>query len=67
MVDLSSMIGPSSEWALAIENAIDDSGQIVGCGVNASGQQLAFLLTPVAESSSLVLLGVSAISAFACA
>ncbi len=57
MTDLNSLIDPNSGWTLEQAFAINDSGQIVGWGTNASGQTDAFLLTPVPEPSSLILLG----------
>jgi len=45
---------------------INAGGQIVGYGYLA-GQEAAFLLTPVPESSALVLLGIGAVSLLACA
>ena len=62
MVDLNSLIDPTSGWTLASARAINDSGQIVCDGENAAGQQDALLLTPVPEPSTLALLGVGAIS-----
>jgi probable HAF family extracellular repeat protein len=46
-------------WTLESANAINDSGWIVGSGVSPTGQQRAFLLTPVPEpgSCALALLG----------
>jgi len=55
MKDLNTLIDPTSGWTLQYANAINDSGQIVGVGSH--GSQRAFLLTPVPEPSTLVLLG----------
>jgi probable HAF family extracellular repeat protein len=54
MVDLNSLIDPQSGWELTSAQAINDAGQITGYG-QIGGQQHAFLLTPVAEPTSLVL------------
>ena len=61
MQDLNSLIPTSSEWELGHASSINDNGWIVGWGMNPSGQQHAFLLTPVPEPSTLVLLGAAAI------
>jgi hypothetical protein len=44
---------PNAGWTLQVATAINDSGEIVGHGVNPEGQEDAFLLTPVPEPSSL--------------
>ena len=65
MTDLNALIDPSSGWTLEFATAINDNGQIVGTGVNPSGQLDAFLLTPASptpEPSTLVLLIASAVA-----
>ncbi len=62
MTDLNTLIDPASGWMLSNATAINDSGQIVGEGINPQGQQHAFLLTPVPEPSTIVLLGIGAVS-----
>jgi probable HAF family extracellular repeat protein len=47
MTNLNTLINPNSGWTLEEANAINDSGQIVGLGINPSGQSDAFLLTPL--------------------
>jgi probable HAF family extracellular repeat protein len=61
MLDLNSMIPASSGWQLTEACAINDHGWIVGAGFNPSGQDHAFLLTPVPEPSTLALLAAGAI------
>ena len=61
MIDLNSTISSQSSWTLLDATAINDQGQIVGYGANPSGQDHAFLLTPVPEPSTFALLGVGAI------
>jgi probable HAF family extracellular repeat protein len=55
MVDLNSLIDPASHWELIGAGDINDSGLIVGTGLNPLGQEHAFLLTPtsVPEPSPL--------------
>jgi hypothetical protein len=45
LVDLNERIAPDSGWQLSRATAINDRGQIVGCGVF-QGQQAGFVLTP---------------------
>lgn len=45
--NLNDLIDPASGWTLVWANAINDSGQIVGWGINPSGQTHAFLLNPL--------------------
>lgn len=64
--DLNSLIAPNSGWTLYEANSINDLGQIVGYGRNPSGQYHAFLLDPVPEPSTLVLLGMAAVALLSC-
>lgn len=57
MVDLNSLIDPNSGWTLFDATGINDRGQIVGGGTNALGEGHAYLLTPVPEPPSVMLLG----------
>ena len=56
MQDLNELVSPSSGWTLQEATAINENGQIVGQGTNASGQTHAFLLTPVPEPSVFAML-----------
>jgi probable HAF family extracellular repeat protein len=67
MEDLNNLIPVSSDWTLLVASAINDNGQIVGQGINPSGQTDAFLLTPIStpEPSTLSLLIVGAVGLLA--
>ena len=55
--DLNSLIPPGSDWDLEAAMAINNSGQIVGYGINPSGQTDGFLLAPsVPEPRALAVL-----------
>jgi probable HAF family extracellular repeat protein len=60
MTDLNNLISPSPRWNLLEASAINNLGQIVGYGINPQGSEHAFLLTPVPEPSTFVLLGMGA-------
>jgi probable HAF family extracellular repeat protein len=62
--DLNNLIDPSSGWTLNMAKGINDNGQIVGIG-QVGGYNHAFLLTPVPEPSTILLLIVAAISLLA--
>jgi len=50
LFDLNSLIPPASDLYLQFTYAINDSGEIAGTGVDASGNQHAFLLIPCDEN-----------------
>ena len=50
MLDLNAMVDPFAGWTLRIASAINDSGQIAGCGTTPDGRRRAFLLTPVIKT-----------------
>ena len=63
MQDLNDLIAPGSGWTLEQANGINNSGQIVGFGIDPTGQTDAFLLTPTGTPgpSTLALLAAGAI------
>ena len=65
MYDLNSLLDDSgADWTLNVANSVNDHGAIVGEGINPSGKQDAFLLTPVPEPSSIILLTVGGLALF---
>ena len=56
LLDLNDLIGSSSGWELTFAYDINSLGQIVGCG-SIGGETHAFLMTPVPEPATFVLLG----------
>jgi probable HAF family extracellular repeat protein len=66
MTDLNQLTAGSG-WDLQSAMAMNNVGQIAGSGLNPAGQPHAFLLTPVPEPSSIVLLCVAAVGLFALA
>jgi probable HAF family extracellular repeat protein len=62
MTDLNSLISPTAGWTLEEATSINDAGQIVGYGVNPSGQVESYLLTPVPEPHSAALLAAAAVT-----
>jgi len=53
-IDLNSLIASNSGWIVQLANAINDSGEIVGSGVNSNGQTHACALVPVAGPNLLI-------------
>lgn len=54
-IDLNTLIDPASGWSLFLAYSINDSGWIVGTGLNPDGEFHAYLLIP--EPTSLLLFG----------
>jgi probable HAF family extracellular repeat protein len=61
MTDLNTLIDAQSGWSLKTAEDINDRGMICGNGINPAGQEHAYLLIPVPEPSTVVMLGVGAI------
>ena len=58
MIDLNTLLPTGSGWQLWTAYGINDSGQIVGNGhINGGDDTRAFLMTPVPEPATLLLLG----------
>ena len=62
MLDLNSLIAPSSGFALQWATGISDTGSITDFGTTSNGQTHAFLLTHVPEPAGWVLLGTGAVA-----
>jgi probable HAF family extracellular repeat protein len=60
--DLNSLVESNANMSLTWAYAINNTGQIVGCGKTESGIQRAFLATPIPEPSSFILFIIAAIS-----
>jgi probable HAF family extracellular repeat protein len=56
MVDVNSLLPELSGWQLYSANAINNLGQITGEGIDPSGQDVAYVLTPVPEPETVALL-----------
>jgi probable HAF family extracellular repeat protein len=61
MLDLNSLIDPSSGWQLWAAMAINDAGQIVGTGWF-NGKDTAFRLDPIPEPATWRLLGLGGLA-----
>jgi uncharacterized membrane protein len=55
-IDLNDLIDPGIGWKLSFSICINDNGWIVGSGTNPDGYHRAFLLTPVPEPATILLL-----------
>jgi len=60
MRDLNDLIDPSLGFLLTEARAINDAGWIAANGLNAAGEERAFLLVPIPEPATLALMGLGA-------
>jgi probable HAF family extracellular repeat protein len=60
-MNLNDLIAPGTDWTLYDAIGINDSGQIVGFGAH-NGKTCAFVLTPVPEPSTLIMMATGLIS-----
>ena len=54
--NLNDLLLGESEWRLDVAKQVNDQGQILGYGINPAGSGHAFLLTPVPEPATIVLM-----------
>jgi probable HAF family extracellular repeat protein len=62
MVDLNTLLPAGSGWTLTAATDINNSGQIVGTGINSLGEERAFLMTPVPEPMMLGMLAMGGLA-----
>jgi len=60
-IDLNTLVESDSGWFLQAANDINNNGWIVGFGDNPDGDSHAFLLTPVPEPASILMLAIGSI------
>jgi probable HAF family extracellular repeat protein len=60
-INLNDLIDPDIDWKLNSAICINDNGWIVGNGINPDGNRRAFLLTPVPETKSFLLLALGVV------
>jgi hypothetical protein len=64
--DLNQLLdGSGNGWTISIASDINSSGQIVGLGFNPAGDQHGFLLTPFPEPSTIMIYGLTMLTAVA--
>ena len=58
MFDLNDITNVPSGWTLEVATGINDKGQICGWGQDSLAHDIGFVLTPVPEPSSVILLAI---------
>ena len=66
-IALSTLASALGGWTQTVASDIDNGGDIVGYGTKPNGQIDAFLLTPVPEPSTIILIAVAGAALSACA
>ena len=61
MLDLNTLLPVENGWTLKEADGINDSGQVVGYGINPQGQTHAFLMTVVPEPGAIAMGAVAAV------
>jgi probable HAF family extracellular repeat protein len=61
LVNLNSLISPTSGWVLDEATGINDNGQIIGWGSDGKGSPEAFLLTPISPLPEPGVIGIMAV------
>jgi hypothetical protein len=54
--DMNTLLPESSDMRLVLATDINDSGWIVGCGVHPDGMEHAFLLKPIHEPATAIIM-----------
>ncbi len=61
-IDLNSVIAPDLDWYLETARGVNDDGWIVGWGINPDGYRHGYLLTPVPEPYTLLLMALGCLA-----
>jgi probable HAF family extracellular repeat protein len=66
MTHLDELIGWTSDWSSRAATGINDSAQIIGWAYHGGKNDIGFLMTPIPEPSTFVLLGIGVLSLCVC-